>query len=271
MNHSPVVKFQSFSSGSCGNCYFLHVDAREGRSGGILIDAGVSMRRLKQELMRSGFGFDDIDAVLVTHDHWDHIHNLGSYCKRLLKPVWMTSALRRSMATHWATGPYLTPVVRQLDDDGWSEIVPGVIRAKYFAVPHDATQTVGYFMELDGYPFLIMTDAGSVTDEALGYCGQSSTVVIESNYDLDMLRSGPYPPELQDRICGGHGHLSNAECADAIADFLHPELRNVFLCHLSEHNNTPAKALETSSQVLRNSSVRLVALPRQSASPLFIL
>ena len=116
-----------------------------------------------------------------------------------------------------------------------------------------------------------MTDAGAVTDGALGYCGQSSTVVIESNYDLDMLRSGPYPPELQDRICGGHGHLSNAECADAIADFLHPELRNVFLCHLSEHNNTPAKALETSSQVLRNSSVRLVALPRQSASPLFIL
>ncbi len=268
MNNKIV--FQSLSSGSCGNCYFLHCDGKDGGAG-ILIDAGVSMRRLKQEFLRNGYTYDDVDAVLVTHDHMDHIHNLGPYCKRLMKPVWMTGALRRSRATHWMTGEYLPPVARQLRDGDWSEIVPGRIRVKYFIVPHDATQTVGYCIDIDGYTFVIMTDLGRMTDEALGYASKASTVVIEANYDLDMLRSGPYPPALQDRICGGQGHLSNAECADAVRDFLHPGLENVFLCHLSEHNNTPQKAVRAVAPVLEGTGVRLQALPRQTASPVYIL
>ena len=267
---SDKIVFQSFSSGSCGNCYFLHADDINGGAG-ILIDAGVSMRRLRQELMRNAFSFDNVDGILITHDHMDHIHNLGPYCKRLLKPVWMTDKLRGSLATHWMTGPYLSGVVHLLNKDDWSEIVPGSIRAKYFQVPHDATQTVGYCIDIDGCLFTIMTDIGRMTDEALEYASHSSTVVIEANYDLGMLRNGSYPKELQDRICGGHGHLSNEECADAIRKFLHPGLKNVFLCHLSEHNNTPMKALEACKPALEGSSVRLVALPRETASPLFIL
>jgi phosphoribosyl 1,2-cyclic phosphodiesterase len=267
---SNKIVFQSLSSGSCGNCYFLHMDGEEGGAG-IVIDAGVSMRRLKQELLKNGFTYDDIDAILITHDHMDHIHNLGPYCKRLLKPVWMTRTLRGSLATHWMTGEYLGPVVKNLVDGGWSEIVPGKVRARYFIVPHDATQTVGYCIDLKGYIFVIMTDIGRMTDEALGYASQASTVVIESNYDLDMLRGGDYPIVLQDRICGGRGHLSNAECADAIRDFLHPGLENVFLCHLSEHNNTPLLAVETSRPVIAGSGIRLVALPRTNASLLFEL
>ena len=267
---SNKIVFQSLSSGSCGNCYFLHIDGEKGGAG-IVIDAGVSMRRLKMELLKNGFTYDDIDAILVTHDHMDHIHNLGPYCKRLMKPVWMTQKLRGSLATHWMTGEYLGPVVKNLVNGGWSEIVPGRIRAHYFIVPHDATQTVGYCIDLEGYIFVIMTDIGRMTDEALGFASQASTVVIESNYDLDMLRGGQYPIELQDRICGGHGHLSNAECADAIKDFIHPGLENVFLCHLSEHNNTPRKAVEASLPSIEGTGVRLLALPRQTASPMFIL
>jgi phosphoribosyl 1,2-cyclic phosphodiesterase len=82
-----------------------------------------------------------------------------------------------------------------------------------------------------------------------------------------MRRSGPYPKILQDRICGGCGHLSNAECSDAVADFMHPGLDNVFLCHPSEHNNTPQKAVETVGRALEGHKVRLMALPRESASP----
>lgn len=267
---SNKIVFQSLSSGSCGNCYFLHLDDGEGGAG-IVIDAGVSMRRLKQELTKNGFTYDDIDAVLITHDHMDHIHNLGPYCKRLLKPVWMTRKLRSSLATHWMTGEYLTPVVKQLQDGGWSEIVPGKVRARYFIVPHDATQTVGYCIDLHGYIFVIMTDIGRMTDEAIAYARQASTVVIESNYDLDMLRGGSYPIELQNRICSGFGHLSNEECADAIRDFLHPGLSNVFLCHLSENNNTPHKALAASAPVVEGTGIRLLPLPRQTASPMFIL
>ena len=229
------------------------------------------MRRLKQELTKSGFSFDDVDAILVTHDHMDHIHNLGPYCKRLLKPVWMSGKLRHSLATHWMTGEYLAPVARILQEDTWSEIVPGKIRARHFTVPHDATHTVGYCIDLKGYIFVIMTDIGRMTDEAISYASEASTVVIESNYDYDMLRHGPYPIELQDRICGGNGHLSNDECADAIRDFVHPGLDNIFLCHLSEQNNTPAKAIATSTPSIAGTTIRLIALPRQSASPVFIL
>ena len=261
-----MMRMQSLLSGSSGNCYYLEADGE-----GLLIDAGVSLRALKKVLGESGLGYDSFSSILVTHDHMDHIHNLGPYCKRLTKPVWMTRKLRGSLATHWMTGEYLGPVVKNLNDEGWSEIVPGRIRARHFIVPHDATQTVGYCIDLEGYIFVIMTDIGRMTDEALGYASQASTVVIEANYDLNMLRSGPYPIDLQNRICGGHGHLSNAECADAIRDFVHPGLENIFLCDLSEHNNTPRKATEACEPAIEGTGIRLLALPRQSASPMFIL
>lgn len=236
-----------------------------------MIDAGVSMRRLKQELTKNGFTYDDIDAVLITHDHMDHIHNLGPYCKRLLKPVWMTRKLRSSLATHWMTGEYLTPVVKQLQDGGWSEIVPGKVRARYFIVPHDATQTVGYCIDLHGYIFVIMTDIGRMTDEAIAYARQASTVVIESNYDLDMLRGGSYPIELQNRICSGFGHLSNEECADAIRDFLHPGLSNVFLCHLSENNNTHELVHDAVKEAISERNIPFHILERRGVTGYFDL
>jgi phosphoribosyl 1,2-cyclic phosphodiesterase len=114
--------------------------------------------------------------------------------------------------------------------------------------------------------------------QALSFAQQADTVVIESNYDLEMLRNGPYPKVLQDRICGGHGHLSNAECAEALRSFAHPGLRNVFLCHLSEHNNTPELAYQTNSTILQELYAesderipRLCPLPRLTPSPMFVL
>jgi len=260
------IRFKSLSSGSAGNCYILMAGDR-----GILIDAGVSMRRLKNELIKERLSPDNIEAVLVTHDHLDHIRSLGSYCKHLKKPVWMTRKLRGSLATHWLTGEYLSGVVHALNDDDWTEIIPGLVKARYFVVPHDASQTVGYCIDIDDYTFVIMTDIGKMTDEAISFAKTASTVVIESNYDLDMLRSGGYPIELQDRICGGHGHLSNEECADAIRDFLHPGLCNVFLCHLSNNNNTPEAALKASREALEGTSVKLVALPRETPTEFFEL
>jgi phosphoribosyl 1,2-cyclic phosphodiesterase len=114
-----------------------------------------------------------------------------------------------------------------------------------------------------------MTDIGHMTEEALSWARQADTVVIESNYDPEMLRFGPYPPDLQARIRGGHGHLSNPECAEAISAFRHEGLRHLFLCHLSEHNNTPELAYRTSLEAA--GGIPLVPLPRQTASPLYIL
>ena len=266
MTNDSALRFQSFSSGSSGNCYYLGT-----YQGGILIDAGVGIRTLKTDLARIGLTYDHIAAVLVTHDHADHIRSLGSYCKRLGKPVWMTRTLSKALAIHWSTGQYLGPVLQVLPDEGPAEIVPGRVFATPFVVPHDATQTVGYNIEFDGCRFVIMTDVGAMTEEALGYAREASTVVVEANYDPVMLRNGSYPRELQDRIRGGHGHLSNGETAQAIRDFMHEGLRNVFLCHLSANNNTPELALEATRPAVEGTGVRIEALPRTSPSAFFEL
>jgi phosphoribosyl 1,2-cyclic phosphodiesterase len=183
----------------------------------------------------------------------------------------MTRELYASLSKNWMISPHLKPVVKILPESGPAEIVEGSIFATPFVVPHDATQTLGYAIEIDGYKFVIMTDIGSMTDEAINYAKEASTVVVEANYDLGMLRRGPYPRPLQDRICGGCGHLSNDECADAIRDFMHEGLRNIFLCHLSAQNNTPELALQTVSKAVEDTGVRLEALPRTQASPLYEL
>ena len=265
------VKFKSFSSGSCGNCYFLGLFEPESRrcEAGVLIDAGVSPRRLKKELQADGLCFDDFSAVLITHDHLDHIRSLGSFCKHIGKPVWATEELLRALSRHSMTRYQITDYRMEMRQGVWNDVVPGRIKACCFTVPHDATQTVGYAILMDDYKFVIMTDIGSMTREALSWAGQADTVVIESNYDPEMLRLGPYPPELQARIRGGRGHLSNQECAMAIQSFNHKGLEHIFLCHLSEHNNTPELAYRESLPFAGDAS--LAPLPRQSASPLIIL
>lgn len=265
------VKFKSFSSGSCGNCYFLGIfgDDPHRCEAGVIIDAGVSPRRLKKELQYEGLCFDDFSAVLVTHDHADHIRSLGSFCKHISKPVWATEELHRALSRHMMTRYQITDYRMELGEGRWNEIVPGRIRARYFVVPHDASQTVGYAILLDDYKFVIMTDIGAMTEEAMNWARQADTVVIESNYDPEMLRLGPYPPDLQARIRGGHGHLSNPECAEAIRAFNHDGLKHIFLCHLSEHNNTPELAYECSLPWKGEAS--LAPLPRQTASKLFVL
>ena len=273
-----TIKFKSFTSGSCGNCYFLGIFNEIGAcEAGVLIDAGFSPRRLKKELAREGLCFDDFAGLLITHDHNDHIRSLGSYCKHVRKPVWTPPELAKALTHHFITGEYYGPCRAPLEP-GWNDIVPGRIWAQYFEVPHDASFTYGYALMLDDYKFVIMTDIGRMVPQALSFAKQADTVVIESNYDLEMLRNGPYPKVLQDRICGGHGHLSNAECAEALREFVHPGLRNVFLCHLSEHNNLPDLAYQTSASVLQacyaDSSdriPRLCPLPRMTPSPLFTL
>ena len=263
------ILFKSLSSGSCGNCYYLCIKDGDGKRTPILIDAGVSPRRLKKELTFNGLSSDEVCAILVTHDHMDHIRSLGSYCKHLRWPVWATPVLHRAMSRHTMTSGHIEPYRKELSE-GWNDIVPGRIRARYFTVPHDATQTVGYAIMLDDFKFVLMTDIGRMTPDGLSFASQADAVVIESNYDPDMLRNGPYPIDLQDRIRNGNGHLSNGECADAVRRFAHDGLRHIFLCHLSEHNNTPELAIQASQPYVPEGTL-LTALPRECASELFSL
>lgn len=291
-NNNQSVKFFSLSSGSCGNCYFLSLEENGQHVAGVVIDAGVSLRRMKKELAAKGYDADSFSAILITHDHMDHIRHLGSYCKHLQKPVFATPVLHRALAHHMFTQEWIGGCSRELEDGGWNTIVPDRIFAKYFIVPHDATQTVGYALWIGDYKFVIMTDIGEMTGEALAYARNADTVVIESNYDMGMLLTGSYTYELKMRICKGCGHLCNDKCAEAIGQFCNPGLKHIFLCHLSENNNTPELAYNASASMLDSigykptydrsgvfvrdngscsHTVTLRTLPRQTASTLFVL
>lgn len=264
-----MLKFMSLSSGSCGNCYYLGTG-----TDGIIIDAGVSLRRLKKTLIENGLDMDSFSAVLVTHDHLDHIRHLGSFCKKLSRPVYTTDVIHGALARHTFTAPTITPCRRILDAGQWNEVAG--MQVRYFIVPHDATQTVGYAVKVNGRMFVIMTDVGRMTDEAVEFARQADAVVVESNYDMDMLMGGPYTYELKMRIVQGCGHLSNDECASAIKRFWHPGLKNIFLCHLSENNNTRELAYKCTADALREigvekGTVALRCLPRQYPSPMFDL
>lgn len=268
------VRFKSFSSGSCGNCYFLG-EEEDGRiCSGVIIDAGVSLRRVKRELAAEGLTPECFQAVLVTHDHLDHIRALGSFCKYLQKPVYATGVLHKALSSNLFTQGYIASCRRILDDNGWTEVIPGKVTVRYFTVPHDATQTVGYCIRMAGHTIVIITDAGKAEGKALEYAAAADTLIIESNYDNYMLDHGPYPKVLRDRIRDGSGHLSNDQCAAAVSAIVHPGLRNVFLCHLSENNNTPSEAHKCTREALDatgRQDVRLVVLPRQLPSRLFTL
>ncbi len=264
------MRFLSFSSGSCGNCYLLL-----GPSSGVLIDAGVSIRRMKRVLEGNGLDFDCFQSVLVTHDHGDHIHNLGSICKRLFRPVYTTQTLLDALSRHPFTRLEIVGCRNPLKPSVWNEVAEG-IEVQYFVVPHDATETVGYAIRCEGRLFVLMTDLGHVTEEALAWARQADTVVVESNFDVDMLLGGSYPHVLKMRICQGMGHLSNDACGDAIRAFMHPGLKNLFLCHLSGNNNTPRLAYDNAAAVLSElgvepGTVHLRVLERGVPSPLLNL
>ncbi len=244
-----MMRLVNFSSGSCGNCSFLL-----GPNSGILIDAGVGIRKVKKELDSLSLGYGNISAILVTHDHGDHIRSLGSFCKRLALPVWTSVKLHEALLRHPFTRDWIGPCRNNLLPGVWNPLTED-FDVQYFPLPHDATQCIGFAIRCEGHLFVLMTDLGHVTPEAMKWAGEATTVVIESNYDMDMLLGGDYPQELKDRISHGIGHLSNDACAAAIGSFVHPGLRNIFLCHLSGNNNTPELAYKSARAALEAAGI----------------
>lgn len=265
-----MTRFISFSSGSCGNCSLLL-----GPTSGLLIDAGVSIRRVKKEMEAVGLEMDAISALLVTHDHGDHIRSLGSFCKRVGAPVWTSRILHDALANHPFTKDWITPCRQLLQPGVWNPVTAD-FDVRYFVVPHDASQCLGFAIRSEEELFVLMTDLGHPTPEALQWASMATTLVLESNFDMEMLLGGNYPQELKDRICHGIGHLSNDACAEVIVKTMHPELKNLFLCHLSGNNNTPQLAYDSAANALAGlgivpGTVALRVLHRGVASPLLNL
>jgi phosphoribosyl 1,2-cyclic phosphodiesterase len=260
-----MVRFLSLSSGSNGNCYYF-----SDGDFSFLIDMGIGARTARKRLAEKGFALEDVAAVFVTHDHFDHIRSLGTFTERYQKPVYLTRTLESALRRNICTAGKLKGCVRFLAE-GEETVVADRLRITPFVVPHDATQTVGYHFILSGERFTVMTDLGEVTDDAVRYAALADHLVVESNYDVDMLLTGPYPKELKERILMQHGHLSNEQTASLLVRARHDSLRHVFLCHLSANNNTPALAYEAVKKTLESigSQASLHVLPRSCASESF--
>lgn len=247
-----MLKFLSLSSGSSGNCYYLGTEQHA-----ILIDAGIPVRTIQKILRENGLSFGKIMALLVTHDHTDHIRSAGSLGELYHIPVYTTKEVHGGMERNYGMSKKLTNASRRNIERETPFFIPGTpFRVTAFTVPHDSTDNVGYYIEYESggeiVRFCLATDIGRVTPEIRHYLALADHIVVESNHDTDMLMNGPYPQYLKKRVRGEGGHLSNKECAELIHDIWHPGIRHVFLCHLSAENNDPDLAYRTAARALQS-------------------
>ncbi len=232
------ISFFSLSSGSCGNCYYLG-----NAHYGILVDAGLGPRVIRKRLAEHGIELSSIMAILITHDHYDHIKSAGYLGEKMHIPVYATREVHRGIAN--------CPMIHNNLNGSTKYIEKGVpfqiedFRITAFDVPHDSNDNAGYFFEFDGQRMTLATDVGTITDEVAYFIGKANHLVIESNYDEELLQNGRYPYHLKRRITSGNGHLSNRQTAEFLANNYTTDLRNIWLCHLSGDNNNPELAYNT--------------------------
>lgn len=278
-NPSSHLHFISFGSGSSGNSCYIGTP-----KGGIIVDAGVAPDTVSAELARNGVRMNMVKGLLLTHDHSDHVryaYNLlrnNKHMRVFCTPRVLTGLLRRHSISK-RIKEYHQPIFKEIPFN----ILDFTITA--FEVPHDGTDNMGFAIDFGDKHFVLATDLGAVTDRARHYMSKANYLVIEANYDLTMLRTGRYPEYLKARIQTQSGHMDNTETAAFLKEIVNPDLRYIFLCHLSQDNNTPAhalravrSALEDAGKVVgnaentisdRRADVQLMVLPRFDASPWF--
>lgn len=266
-----MLRFISFGSGSCGNCYYLYNEDY-----GLLIDLGISVRKLKQYFTDYGLKFNHIQSVLITHDHADHVKSIGSLCNTFNIPAYATAEVHEGIRRNYVVRKKIgAEHVRTITKNEAFTLGPFNIKA--FSVPHDSLDNAGYRIQFGETVFCLMTDAGHVTEEMAEYISEADYLVIEANHDDEMLRCGPYPNHLKARVSGPRGHLSNSLCAKSLTDNASSRLKHVWLCHLSQENNHPELARKTVEQALLSAEnfdgtkVKLDVLRRNMPSGVFDL
>lgn len=262
------IKFISLASGSSGNCYFLGTETY-----GILVDAGIGIRTIKKTLKELGIGLEIIRAVFVTHDHADHIKAVGHLGEKYGIPVYSTPEVHAGINKSYCMTEKLSTCIHYLHKGEIMQLEDFTITA--FEVPHDGTDNVGYCMNIDGKTFSFLTDLGHITPTAAQYICKANYLILEANYDEEMLKMGPYPQYLKERISGPNGHMSNRETAEFLAENINEGLKYIWLCHLSKDNNHPELAYKTvelslrSKGVLVGKDVQVIALKRNTPSELY--
>ena len=228
--------FFCLSSGSTSNCFYLGY-----KDYGILIDAGLGIRKTLQLLEEHDIAISSIKAIFITHDHSDHIKAVAALGERRSIPVYATKATVEGINCREAITPKLESCVRYIQKE--EPITLGAFEVVAFALPHDAEDSVGYRVAVEDISFVFMTDLGHMPTTALPYVRKATHLVIEANHDVEMLRRNPkYAESLKERIISNRGHLSNVQTASYIEQYASDTISHIWLCHLSKENNDPAIA-----------------------------
>ncbi len=230
--------FGTIASGSSGNCLYVGSDSTH-----ILIDAGVSCKKILAGLDAFGIDGTDIQAILVTHEHSDHIGGIGVLSRKYQIPIYATEKTITAILN--------TKTLGDLSKSSFNAIAPGCtftigdISIEAFSIPHDAADPVSYCFYNNGNKIGTVTDLGYYNDSIVRSLESCDLLYVEANHDIRMLQAGPYPYNLKQRILSKKGHLCNEMCGQLIARLNNGRLKHVILGHLSKENNYPDLALET--------------------------
>jgi phosphoribosyl 1,2-cyclic phosphodiesterase len=241
-----MIKFCSLFSGSSGNSIFIASGTTR-----LLIDAGLSAKKIKEALNSIGEKPEELSAILISHEHSDHIKGAGIISRKYKVPIYANNGTWAAM--EMCIGP--VDSANKIIFDTGCEFYIGDICIKAFAIPHDASEPVGFNFFIDGKKVTTATDIGHIDKELLGCLECSELLLLESNHDTEMLKVGPYPWPLKKRIMGDSGHLSNDTAGKVIAYLAQKGTKRFMLGHLSRENNFPELAYQTVKNVLCEKTV----------------
>ena len=255
-------------SGSSGNSVFLSCGGMR-----LLVDAGVSAARITANLNEIGVDVRDIDAILVTHEHVDHVRGLGVLCRKYGLPVYANEGTWQGILQKETGIPAHCMRTFYTGEDFYI----GPVNVTPFAIPHDAQEPVGYAFSCQGLRCGVATDLGHIDDGWMNALSGCQAIVIESNHDVEMVQRGPYPVRLKKRILSRRGHLCNEDCARALCELAARGTKAAFLSHLSADNNLPELAYNTVCEALLNagfavgSEIRVSVSRRDRVSDMVVL
>jgi phosphoribosyl 1,2-cyclic phosphodiesterase len=240
------VSVSVLASGSRGNSTIVQSSSTR-----ILVDAGISCRETFKRMRALGDDPRGLSAILITHEHSDHVYGLAVLAKKLRIPVFMTGATQQAWARAMRDADGVRPQLEKFERfEAGRGFVVGDIEVKPFTIPHDAADPVGFTFRAEGIKVGVATDLGYIPPSVRDHLRGCDVLVMESNHDLEMLRGGPYPWSVKQRVMSRVGHLSNGALADFFSNDYDNKATFVVLAHLSEQNNHPEIARREAEKAL---------------------
>jgi phosphoribosyl 1,2-cyclic phosphodiesterase len=246
------MRFAYLGSGSKGNAALVQAGATT-----LMLDCGFSARETFSRLQRAGIDADALTAIVVTHEHSDHIAGVGAVARSLNVPVWITAGTARVAENRLGRLPQCNYF------DPHNAFAIGDIELQPFPVPHDATEPAQFVFGDGNVRLGILTDVGTTTSHIEAILGACDALALECNHDSRMLQQGPYSQALKDRVAGRLGHLSNAAAASLLGRIEHSQLQHLVAVHLSETNNHPALAQAALADVMGCGSHEIIVADQE--------